>query len=348
MLTILSVGYPLALVGRDTAGGAEQVVAEIDAALVQAGHRSIVVAPEGSTVRGWLVPLPPSAGSLDDGARAAAQAACRRAIGDTLRCQPVDLVHVHGVDFAAYLPPPGPPILVTLHLPLAWYSPAALRPARPMTWLHCVSASQRSGGSADLQLLPDIPNGVDCDALAARHAKRRFVLGLGRVCPEKGFHMALDAAKAAGLPMLLAGEVFRYVEHEVYFAEQIEPRLDASRRFIGPVGFTRKRRLLSAASCVAIPSLVAETGSLVAMEALACGTPVVAFPNGALADVVEDGVTGFLVQDVSEMAVAMLAAGALEPEACRAAARSRFSAVDMVDRYLSLYRELASPRCYAA
>ena len=84
------------------------------------------------------------------------------------------------------------------------------------------------------------------------------------------------------------------------------------------------------------------------MEALACGTPVVAFPNGALADVVEDGVTGFLVRDVSEMAVAMLAAGALKPEACRAAARSRFSAVDMVDRYLSLYRELASPRRYAA
>ena len=161
--------------------------------------------------------------------------------------------------------------------------------------------------------------------------------------------MALDAAKAAGLPMLLAGEVFRYVEHEAYFAEQIEPRLDARRRFIGPVGFAAQAATtVRCTMLLVIPSLVAETGSLVAMEALACGTPVVAFPNGALADVVEDGVTGFLVRDVREMAEAMLAAGDLNPEACRAAARSRFSAGGMVDRYLSLYRELASARRDAA
>lgn len=348
MLTVVSIGYPLAPVGRDTAGGAEQVLAQLDAALIQAGHRSIVVAPAGSTVRGTLVALPPAAGPLDEAARMAAQAACRRGIAEVLRRHPVDLVHLHGVDFAAYLPPPGAPVLVTLHLPLDWYPPEALRPTRPLTWLHCVSPSQRSRATGDVRLLPDISNGVDGDFLAARHAKRRFMLSLGRICPEKGFHLALEAAQSAGMPLLLAGEVFRYAEHEAYFTDEIAPRLDDARRFIGPVGFTRKRRLLSAARCVAIPSLVAETGSLVAMEALACGTPVVAFPNGALADVVEDGVTGFLVRDVRQMAEAMRAVDRLDPEACRAAARRRFSSRTMTGTYLNLYRELAARRRHVA
>ena len=103
-------------------------------------------------------------------------------------------------------------------------------------------------------------------------------MALGRICPEKGYHIALDAAARAGVPMVLAGEVFRYPAHEQYFRDEIAPRLDASRRFIGPVGLHRKRRLLSEARCLLAPSLAPETSSLVAMEALACGTPVIAFP----------------------------------------------------------------------
>jgi glycosyltransferase involved in cell wall biosynthesis len=192
--------------------------------------------------------------------------------------------------------------------------------------------------------LADIPHGVDLGQFAVLHAKRRFALALGRICPEKGFHLALDAAKAADVPLLLAGEVFPYAEHRAYFRDMIEPRLDRRRRFIGPVGLARKRRLLAAARCVLIPSLVAETGSLVAMEALASGTPVIAFPNGALADVVEHGVTGFHVGDASEMAAAITAVDGLAPAACRASARARFSVLPMIEHYLALYRTLASRR----
>ena len=95
-------------------------------------------------------------------------------------------------------------------------------------------------------------------------------------------------------------------------------------RHLGPVGFARKRRLLSAARCLLVPSMAPETSSLVAMEALACGTPVIAYRAGALAEIVEHGRTGFLVESTEAMADAIGRAGTIDPETCRRAARARF------------------------
>jgi glycosyltransferase involved in cell wall biosynthesis len=342
-LTILSVAYPLARVGPDSVGGAEQVLSAIDRLLHAQGHLSIVVAKQGSAVAGTLHEIPHATGTLTDPVREAAQAATGSAVVAAMRTNDIDLIHLHGVDFAKYLPPPGPPVLATLHLPPSWYPAAALRPSRPDTWLHGVSSSQASTmqGMARPMLQP-IPNGVDVEALAAgRHARRRFALMLGRICPEKGQHLALDAAHAAGIALLLGGEVFPYTDHQHYYDRAVAPRLDRSRRFLGPVGFARKRRLLAAASCVLIPSLAPETSSLVAMEAAACGTPVIAFPSGALPEVVEHGRTGFLVQDTAAMAVAIGRASELNPEFIRGVARERFSQTRMVASYIGLYRRLA-------
>jgi glycosyltransferase involved in cell wall biosynthesis len=340
-LTVLSVGYPLAPVSPDAAGGAEQIVSLLDEALVARGHRSIVIAPEGSTVRGEHLPIPCFPGPLDDRAVAGARAATAAAIARALADHPIDLVHLHGVDAASYLPPPGPPALVTLHLPPSFYPPALFTPARPRTYLHAVSASQRRAFPADARLLPDIENGVPLDRLRPRFRKCEHVLALGRIAPEKGYEIALDAAARADLPLVLAGRVHAYEAHERYFEDAILPRLDRARRFLGPVGFARKRRLLASARCLVVPSLVPETSSLVAMEALACGTPVVASRIGALPDIVEHGVTGFLVDGLDEMAAAMRAAKTLDPRACRRAAEARFSAARMIDAYLALYARLA-------
>lgn len=340
-LTILNVAFPFAPVGWDAVGGAEQVLSALDDGLVAAGHRSIVIAQEGSRVAGELVSIPVPSGSIDDGVRRAVHGRVRRALDRALDRQRIDLVHMHGIDFHRYLPPIGVPVLVTVHLPPEWYAAGALAPSRPQTWLHGVSASRHGAFPAGAALIPPIQNGVPTKRLAARHAKRPFVLCLGRICPEKGFHIAIDAATEAGRPLLLAGAVFPYESHERYFREQIAPRLDGNRRWIGPIGFARKRRLLSAARCLIVPSLVPETGSLVAMESLACGTPVVAFPSGALAEIIEDGRTGFLVEDAAEMADAIEAAGALDPEVCRAEARRRFPIHRMIAAYLERYHQLA-------
>ena len=341
-LTVLSVAYPLAPVGPDAVGGAEQVLSAVDRALVAAGHRSLVVAQEGSTVAGALRPIPRPAGALDDAARARAQADTARAVAEALRAERVDVVHLHGIDFHAYLPPPGPPALATLHLPASWYPAEIFAPARPDTWLNAVSHAQHATCPESAALLAPIENGVPVEALAGRHARRNFALMIGRICPEKGVHLAIEAAKRAGTPLLVAGEVFPYDAHRRYFDEQVLPRLDGLRRFIGPVGFARKRRLMNAARCVLIPSVAPETSSLVAREAIACGTPVIAFPNGALPESVEEGRTGFLVDDVDGMAAAIGRVPTLDAGVLRRVARARFSVERMSAQYLALYRRLAA------
>jgi glycosyltransferase involved in cell wall biosynthesis len=257
---------------------------------------------------------------------------------------PVDVVHMHGIDFHAYLPSGPVPTLATLHLPPAWYPAEELTPRRPDTWLNPVSAAQARTCPPLPALLDPVPNGIDLARMDCRARKRGWAVALGRICPEKGFHLALDAARRADVPLLLAGEVQAFPRHQRYYAERIVPRLDARRRHVGPVAIRRKRRLLAAARCLLVPSVVPETSSLVAMEAIACGTPVVAFDAGALPEVVEHGRTGFIVQDVREMADAIARVGELDPDECRAAARERFCVHRMSARYIDTYHRLAQRR----
>ena len=341
-LTVLSIGYSLAPVGPNTVGGAEQILSALDQALVAAGHHSIVVAPEGSQVAGTLVATAPVPTAITDTARASMHNHQRRAIAKALARWPIDVIHAHGLDFADCLPLSEVPTLVTLHLPASFYTLGAVRAERPLTWFNCVSNAQRRSFPALPNMIEPIPNGVSVERFAAvRHARRNFVLAMGRICPEKGFHLAIDAAQIADVPLLLAGQVYPYQAHQRYFAEQIEPRLGPGVHFLGGIDFNRKRRLLSAARCLLVPSLVAETSSLVAIEALACGTPVVAFPAGALADIVEPGVTGFLVHDACEMAEAIHRADALDHGRCRDITRRKYSLHQMVDAYFAAYRRLA-------
>ena len=195
-------------------------------------------------------------------------------------------------------------------------------------------------------MLPALENGVSSDLFRHRGIRKgQFAAALGRICPEKGFHLALRACRQAHTPMLLAGKVYPFREHQAYFAEEIVPELDLQRRYIGPVAILGKCRLLSAASCLIVPSLAPETSSLVAREALACGTPVVAFANGALPEVVQDGETGFLVRDADDLPDAIRACQSLDSEKCRRVALQRFSPDRMVENYIVTYRGILEGAC---
>ena len=340
-LTVLSVAYPFAPVGPDAVGGAEQIVSALDYGITSTGSKSIVVAHTDSQTAGTLAGTGVPAGALTAELRTKVTAAHQLSIDRALAAFSVDLIHFHGIDFHSYRVPPEIPALATLHLPPSWYSEEIWTRATPK--LQCVSLSQRRALPIMRCDIPVIENGV-CNPRANTYSglriPRNFAVALGRICPEKNFHVALDAGSEAETPVLLAGQTFPYPDHELYFQQEIEPRLNGGNRFLGPVNSQRRNRLLSNAKCLLLPTLAPETSSLAAMEALAAGAPVIAFPSGALPEIVEDGITGFLVTSQREMAQAIHHAGEINRNHCREVAHERFSRERMVSQYLALYMAL--------
>lgn len=352
-LTILNIAYPLAPTSPDSVGGAEQVLVALDRALVKAGQTSLVVAAAGSAVSGqlWPVPAPPHDVITEEDkrlARAQVQTAVDAALASSLG---VDVIHIHGMDLAGYRLPRGVPVLMTLHLPISWYPPGALEDAGPNVHFCCVSQSQRAGAPTRLRNAAVVENGVKLPPFSPDTPRQRFALVMGRICPEKNQHAALEAGTRAGLPVYLAGQVFPYREHREYFETRIHPLLlepNPGHRFLGALSAARKQELLRRARCLLHPTLAPETSSLVAMEALAAGTPVLAYRSGALPEIVDEGHTGFLVDSVEEMAAAIGKLDRISSMDCRAAAERRFSRERMVAGYFDLYRALAEPaRAYA-
>ncbi len=336
---ILSVAYPFAAVESSSVGGAEQILATLESALAPHGFRSVVAAHAASHVSGDLLRVDVPPGVLTPEIRTEVEQRMQAGLDLAFTRFPIRLVHMHGIDFHRYRIPDGVPVLVTLHLPLAWY-PETIWSLPPSIHLLCVSQHQRqSAPPAARHCLGVVENGVPLPPPSARR-KGRFALLLSRICPEKNLHLALDAARSVGTPVLLAGQLYPYPEHLRYFEQQIRPRLGGSARFIGPVGGVAKQRLLDRAACLLLPTLAPETSSLVAMEALASGTPVIAFPSGAIPEILEDGRTGFLVNDAAQMAERLGDLDKIDPAVCRAVAAERFSAETMIQRYLSLYSSL--------
>ena len=159
-------------------------------------------------------------------------------------------------------------MLATLHLPPDWYPSEMFHIRRPNFWINCVSAAQQRTCPPGARLLGHIDNGVDVNRLAARYGKRNFALALGRICPEKGLHLALDAVKTAGFPLLLAGEVYRYESHEEYFRAEIVPKIAAfTTTHAGPAEVRLQLEVTSAAaadlrgveveSCMPAPAQIA-------------------------------------------------------------------------------------------
>jgi len=361
-MTILTVAYPLLPAGPDSAGGAEQVLHLVERGIVAAGHRSLVIAAAGSIVSGELLKTASyleedtprgfchnsrpeslfSSRKITEDLQAQAQRAHRYHIEQALADQKIDLIHFHGLDFHAYLSATRIPMLATLHLPLAWYPSQIFH--LPGVVLNCVSQAQAASAPDDLRL-PVICNGIDVSHYYGNPSRQEFLLWLGRVCPEKGAHIALEIAHRLKRELILAGPVHPFPDHERYFTECVQPLLDSKRRYVGAVGRQTKIELLAHASCVLIPSQVPETSSLVAMEAAASGTPVVAAKLGALPEVIERGVTGFLAGSTEEMMEYVQRSAEISPQACRERACEQFSAERMVKDYLALYQTLLQNEC---
>lgn len=168
-LVVLNVAFPFAPVRPDALGGAEQIVSRLDAALTRAGHESIVMACEGSVTDGILLATKRPVDKLDAATRGKTYEEYRYLLEKFLEKWPIDLIHMHGVDFHQYLPPPGLPVLVTLHLPVEFYPTEVFHLERPKTFLLCVSAAQHAACPPCAYLLPPVEKGGSEEMFLSRH-----------------------------------------------------------------------------------------------------------------------------------------------------------------------------------
>jgi glycosyltransferase involved in cell wall biosynthesis len=252
-----------------------------------------------------------------------------------------DLIHDHtnylGVAFAATL---STPVLHTVHMILDDPRASFLRRFSGEVYLTAISDYQRN-------LVPELPwrgtvhNAVDVDSFPFRADKEDYLLCLGRVCERKGQDLAIEIAKRAGLPLVLAGRV--HPKEAWFFEERILPHVDGDRViFHGEVSNERKGELLAGARALLFPVREPEPFGLAMVEALACGTPVIAEPLGAVPEVIVHRETGFLASGVRAMAAAAGRVGELSAERCRQEAETRFHPNTMVGGYEEVYRRILS------
>ncbi|MFL6168032.1 MAG: glycosyltransferase, partial [Ornithinibacter sp.] len=229
------------------------------------------------------------------------------------------------------------PTLVTVHGPMNELGDV-YRPLGADVSLVAISENQRSS-AADLNWVGTVHNAIDVSSFPFRDHKDDYVLFLGRFHETKGPHLAIDAARAAGVRILLAGKCAEPPEQEFFDAE-IAPRLGPDAVYVGDAHSTEKRRLLAGARCLLFPILWDEPFGMVMVEAMACGTPVVALAGGSVPEVVVDGRTGVVVDEESQLVEAIHRAVGLDPAECRRTAEARFSIEAMTSGYEEVYRSV--------
>jgi glycosyltransferase involved in cell wall biosynthesis len=234
------------------------------------------------------------------------------------------------------------PVLATLHLPRSFYRQELFEATAPNVFFNCVSEAQAFSFRDLPNLLGIVENGIAFDRFPLAREKADYVLWLGRICEEKGPHLAIAAAQSSGVSLVIAGQIYPFSYHQQYFEREIRPRLSSKVRFVDTPLAAQKLKLLRNARALLLTSTAEETSSLVAMEAMACGTPVIAFRRGAFPEVVEDGETGFVVETIEEMGAALERVGEISPKACRARVERDFSASRMAQEYEELYKRVLS------
>jgi glycosyltransferase involved in cell wall biosynthesis len=327
-------------------GGIEEVVRLLCDGLAARGHDVTLFAPPGSDSRAAVVPVLEEAHpdeiqkaqyEADHVARAFAEVDAAAERGE-----PFDVIHDHvGHTALAMADRVSAPLVHTLHGP---FDEAACRfYAQHGRKARIVAISQAQLDSAPPEMGGGdvVHNPIDCSEWPFRAAKDDFLLWIGRMSPDKGPQRAITAAREAGAPLVLAGPV--QPGQEAFFAEEVEPQLGRDGiEYVGEADSERKRDLFQRARALLMPIRWPEPFGLVMVESLACGTPVIAFPEGSAPEVVEHGRTGFVVEDEHAMAEAVERLHEIDPADCRDACERRFGVAAVVAGYEEVYRAAAA------
>jgi glycosyltransferase involved in cell wall biosynthesis len=323
-------------------GGIEQVLALLAAELTERGNSVTLFAAPGTRSRADV--LSPLEGPHPDEIETSlyeadhvASAFARMEESDP----PFDIVHDHcGFTAFAFADRIGTPVLHTLHGPFTDETRAFYARHGHKARAVALSRYQADQAPPELQVIAVIGNPIVVDDFPFRDEKDDYVLWIGRINPEKGPQRAIAAAREAGVRLVLAGPV--QPGNEEFFSREVEPHIDGDRvEYIGEVG-EEKAGHYAGARALLMPIRWPEPFGLVMTEAMACGTPVIAFPEGSAPEIVLDGETGFVVEDEHEMAGAIGMLDRIDPERCRASARERFDVAAVAEAYEQAYEAASS------
>jgi glycosyltransferase involved in cell wall biosynthesis len=318
-------------------GGIEWVVSLLADGLADAGHDVTLFASGDSHTKAKLAAVFEEAPSSQIG-RSLPE--LRHALSCFERAGDFDVINDHAGP--ASIPLGGlveTPLVHTVHGPLdgepgdVYEQLGALA---PQVGLISISLNQRRP-KPDLNWAGNCPNALDLQLYPCKPHRGDYLLFLGRMSADKGAHRAIAVAIETGLPLKLAGKKQDRKE-ELYFQELVEPHLVGGIEYLGEVSHGQKVELLQNARATLFPIEWEEPFGLVMIEAMACGTPVIATRHGAVPEVIEDGRSGIIVDDYRGMADALERADQLDPLECRRYVEERYAPERMVEDYLAVYQ----------
>jgi glycosyltransferase involved in cell wall biosynthesis len=341
-LRIAMVAPPWFDVPPPAYGGVEAVVADLVDDLAARGHEiTLIGAGRHLTAASRFIPLWPEPPSerLGEPFPEVVHAARVATVLDDLD---VDIVHDHSMAGPLLGRGRRIPTVITVHGPVVGEEGEYYHALGNSVRMVAISEAQRSTAPG-LPWAATVHNAIRAGTFPFRADKEPFALFLGRMSPSKGPHLAIDAARAANVPIILAGKCSEPSE-QAYFEREIKPRLGGDVEFFGVADAAAKRDLLSRACVLMFPICWEEPFGLVMIEAMACGTPVVAMRRGSVPEIVVNGVTGIITDDPGRLPAALDLARRLDPVACRAHVAARFTTELMAARYEDAYlRILADP-----
>ena len=321
-------------------GGIELVVDQLARGIQAAGHEVLLYTTGDSTCPVPMQWVLPEAEGMRIGM---AVPEMHHALAAYEAVQDCDIVHDHtifGPFHAEHYP--NLPVVTTIHGPFNADLTFLYERFADRVPVIAISHAQRRA-APHIPVARVIHHGVDAsqfpvgDGLGDQDGP--YVLFLGRMAADKGAHRAITAARKAGLRILLAAKMREAGERQ-FFAEEVEPLLGDDSVYLGEVSHERKLELLAGASALVFPIRWNEPFGMVMIEAMACGTPVIAYPEGAAPEVVDDGTTGFLCDSEEEMAEAIGRIGDIRREDCRRSVETYFSTERMVAEHIELFETL--------